>query len=46
VHCQSDDCPLYFATREIHDWLTMDLNQWNASQNPRWVAPKNLLEVA
>ena len=46
VHCQSADCPLYFATREIHDWLTMDLKQWNASQHPRWIAPKNLPEVA
>ena len=46
VHCESKACPLYFATREIHDWLTMDLSQWNANQHPHWTAPEKLLEVA
>ena len=46
VHCKSSDCPLYYATREVHDWLTMDLSQWNATQHPRWTAPQDLLEVA
>ena len=46
IHCKSEGCPLYFATREFHDWLTMDLRQWEATQHPCWTAPKNLLEVA
>jgi hypothetical protein len=46
VHCESPDCPLYFATREIHDWLTMDLRQWKAEQHPCWTAPEHLPEVA
>jgi hypothetical protein len=46
VHCETPGCPLYFATREVSDWLTMDLDQWNAVQHPKWVAPKNLLQVA
>lgn len=46
VHCKTPTCPLYYATREIADWLTMDLSQWNAVQNPNWTAPINLLEVA
>jgi hypothetical protein len=39
VHCMTPACPLYFATREINDWLTMDLTQWGAVQHPRWVEP-------
>jgi hypothetical protein len=31
-------CPLYYATRELHDWLTMDLAQWKAVQHPQWAA--------
>jgi hypothetical protein len=42
VHCTSRGCPLYFATREINDWLTMDLAQWEAVQHPHWVeSPPN-----
>jgi hypothetical protein len=39
VHCTTRDCPLYYATREIHDWLTMDLAQWGAVQHPHWAEP-------
>jgi len=39
VHCKTSGCPLYYATRELDDWLTMDLKQWNAEQHPRWSAP-------
>jgi hypothetical protein len=46
VHCVSEDCPLYFATRELQDWLTMDLKQWDATQHPQWKMPKDLLAVA
>jgi hypothetical protein len=46
VHCTMRGCPLYFATRELNDWLTMDLVQWNAVQHQRWTPPRNLLEVA
>jgi len=46
VHCKAPGCPLYYATREIKDWLTMDLAQWNTVQHPDWAAPANLLEVA
>jgi hypothetical protein len=46
VHCESPSCPLYYATREISDWLMMDLDQWNAVQHPNWKQPEPLLEVA
>ena len=45
VHCKSSDCALYYATRELVDWLTMDLSNWNAAQHPQWVAPENLLQM-
>ena len=46
VHCITEGCPLNYATRELCDWLTMDLSQWNAVQHPNWKQPENLLEVA
>lgn len=39
VHCLNPDCKLYYATREFHNWLTMDLAQWDALQHPDWVSP-------
>jgi hypothetical protein len=36
VHCKTPNCPLYYATRQIDDWMTMDLSQWNAAQHPNW----------
>jgi hypothetical protein len=46
VHCKTPGCPLNYATREIGDWLRMDLSQWDAVQHPNWKLPENLLEVA
>ena len=40
VHCTTKSCPLYYATRELNDWLTMDLRQWGAVQHPNWYAPR------
>ncbi len=46
VHCKTEGCPLNYATRELGDWLTMDLGQWNAVQHPNWKLPSFLMEVA
>ncbi len=46
VHCKTEGCPLNYATRELCDWLTMDLSQWDAVQHPNWKQPTHLLEVA
>lgn len=39
IHCIRENCPLYYATRELTAWMVMDLTMWNAEQNPRWKRP-------
>lgn len=42
VHCMNRDCALCGATREVRNWLEMDLEQWNAQPFPGWQAPATL----
>lgn len=41
-HCENRACALAYQTRDLDDWLTMDVSQWDAQQHVDWRLPEEL----
>lgn len=42
VHCENRACKLWAVTRDLADWLTLDLTTWGAQQHSEWNLPSEL----